>query len=131
MKEPTDLHASDNRRPDLQIILGLTEALCDVRISNPLCPTHVRAASKKTLAAAAEGERNKTNKYSDTASQHGAKFIPFVMEATGGMADGAVELMKQIVLASRDNNTLWEHEVVSRELRGALAIDVSFYSDVV
>ena len=40
------------------------------------------------------------------------------------MGADAIELMHQIVLASRDNNTLWPHKIVARELRGALAIAV-------
>ena len=108
VREPIDLHDSDGRRPDLELILRSLHALVDVMITNPLCPTHLIASSKEALSSVRRGERIKTNKYKDTASQHLAKFIPFVMESTGGLGDSAVTLLKQITLASRDNNTLGE-----------------------
>ena len=63
--------------------------------------------------------------------EHHAEFIPFIMEATGGMSESAREIYELIVLASRDNNTLWPHEIIARDFRGAIAINVSFYSDAV
>jgi hypothetical protein len=124
VKEPHDLHDADGRRPDLQLILRDLHALCDVRISHPLCPTHVSSAATQQLAVAMLGERIKTNKYKSTAEQHEAKFIPFVMESTGGIGPESAKLLDQIILASRDHNTLWPHEVVSQELRGAVAVAV-------
>jgi hypothetical protein len=46
------------------------------------------------------------------------------MEATGGMSESAREIYEKIVLASRNNRTLWSHERIARELRGAIAIAV-------
>ena len=77
--------------------------------------THLNVSSKKSLASVRAGERKKTNKYKGTASQHEAKFIAFVIESTGGLSDIAVSLLKQIILASRDNRTLWAWEEVSKE----------------
>jgi hypothetical protein len=124
VKEPHDLHDADGRRPDLQLILRDLHALCDVRISHPLCPTHVSSAATTQLAVAKQGEKIKTNKYKSTAEQHEAKFIPFVMESTGGIGPSSAKLLDEIILASRDHNTLWPHEVVSQELRGAVAVAV-------
>jgi hypothetical protein len=115
VREPIDLHDSDGRRPDLQLILRSLHALVDVMITNPLCPSHLIASSKEALSSVRRGERIKTNKYKDTASQHLAKFIPFVMESTGGLGDSAVSLLNQIILTSRDNNTLVEWKQVARE----------------
>ena len=124
VKEPIDLNDTDGRRPDLQVLIADQHMLSDVRISHPLCPSHVEAAARQQLATAKIGEKIKQKKYRDTATQHQAKFVAFVMESTGGMGADAIELMHQIVLASRDNNTLWPHKIVARELRGALAIAV-------
>ena len=55
----------------------------------------------------------------------------FAMEATGGMSESDREIYEKIMLASRSNRTLWPHERIAREFRGAIAINVSFYSDVV
>ena len=46
------------------------------------------------------------------------------MEATGGMSESARQIYEMIVLASRDNNTLWPHEIIARDFRGAIAIAV-------
>ena len=86
IKEPKDLHASDGRRPDLQMITNNEHILTDVQITNPLCPTYVRGAAKQQLHAAELSERRKINKYTETAAEHHATFIPFIMEATGGMS---------------------------------------------
>ena len=44
--------------------------------------------------------------------------------ATGGMSASAREIYELIILASRDNNTLWPHEIIGREFRGAIAVAV-------
>ena len=58
--------------------------------------------------------------------QHHATFIPFVMEATGGMSQSAKQLYEKIILASRDSGSLWPHDIIARELRGAIAISVQW-----
>ena len=125
VKEPRDLHGEDNRRPDLQMIINNIHILTDIQITNPLCPSTLdRSSSTQAqvqLKAAQEKEKVKSRKYADTALQHHAKFIPFIMEATGGMSESAREIYELIVLASRDNNTLWPHEIIGREFRGAIA----------
>src|SRR5277367_1997156 len=63
VREPANLHDKDGRTPDLQLILRSIHALCDVRISNPLCPTHLQKATEECLSVAAAGEQLKTNKY--------------------------------------------------------------------
>ena len=56
----TSLHDKDGRRPDLELILRSLHALLDVMIVNPLCPTHLIASSKESLASVRGGERKKT-----------------------------------------------------------------------
>src|ERR1700744_5692435 len=56
----------------------------------------------------------KTKKYEETAKQHDAKFVPFIMEATGGMSKSAKQIYEMIILASRDNGTLWPHDIIAR-----------------
>src|SRR5271163_3967352 len=80
VKEPSDLHGSDHRRPDLQMVVDNTHVLTDIQITNPLCPTHVHGSTQQQLHAAQISERTKTKKYEETAKQQDAKFIPFIME---------------------------------------------------
>lgn len=46
------------------------------------------------------------------------------MESAGGLGEGAVQIIEEIVLASRDNNTLVHHKIVSQQLRAAIGIAV-------
>ena len=91
--------------------------LSDVQITNPLCPTNERGAARQPLYAAEQGEKRKANKYTERAQQHHATFIPFVMEATGGMSQSAEPLYEKIIRASRDSGSLWPHEIIARELQ--------------
>src|SRR5271154_7367000 len=75
----------DGRRPGIQIVLPNQHYLVDVVISHPLCPTHVRSAAKKSLAAACQAETRKDNKYHHTAQVQHAEFVPFALETTGGI----------------------------------------------
>ena len=58
-REPIDLHDKDGRRADLELILRSLHALLDVMIVNPLCPTHLIASSKESLASVRGGERKR------------------------------------------------------------------------
>ena len=46
------------------------------------------------------------------------------MEATGGMSKSAKQIYEMIILASRDNGTLWPHDIIARDFRRAIAIAV-------
>jgi hypothetical protein len=134
VKEPRDLYTKDKRRlrPDLQMLINNRHILTDIQITNPLCPTSIQTtATQQQLHAAGKKERIKSHKYVNTALEHDAEFIPFIMEATGGMSESARKIYEMIVLASRHNNTLWPHEIIARDFRAAIAVNVSFYSDVV
>jgi hypothetical protein len=124
VKEPKDLHDSDGRVPDLQSIVNNQHILTDVQITHSLCPTHVQKSAQQSMSAARVAENVKTKKYTGTAALHDAKFIPFIMESMGGMSESAKKIYELLVLASRDNRTLWPHQIVARELRGAIAIAV-------
>jgi hypothetical protein len=99
--------------------------LTDVQITNPLCPSHVHKAAHQQLSAAEKSERVNDRKYTDAAHQHHAIFLPFVMEATGGMSQSAQAIYEKIALTSRDHaRSLWPHSIIARELRGAIAVAV-------
>ena len=121
----------DGRVPDLQMLIRDKHWLSDVYVINPMAPSYRQQAAQRQLSAAGLGEYRKEHKYHGTALAHGATFVPFVVESAGGLGQGAVQIIEEIVLASRDNNTLVHHRIVSQQLRAAIGINVSFYSDVV
>src|ERR1700709_2413413 len=50
-------------------------------------------------------------------------FEPFVMEATRGMSASAQRIYEKIILGSRDDaRSLWPHEIIADEFRGAIAV---------
>src|ERR1700728_5477754 len=100
--EPHDMSDEDGLLPDIQIVLPNQHYLVDVVISHPLCPTHVRSATKKPLAAAYQAEMRKDNKYHHTAQVQHAEFVPFALETTGGMAPKAVKLLHHILTSCRE-----------------------------
>ena len=107
------------------MIINNEHILTDIQITNPLGPDNIRQGSAREQLRAAERKgRVKTRKYTATAQLHDAKFIPFIMEATGGMSESAREIYEKIVLASRDSCTLWPHEIIARDFRGAISIAV-------
>ena len=96
-KEPHDMSDEDGRRPDIQIVLPNQHYLVDVVISHPLCPTHVRSAANKSLAAAYQAEIRKDNKYHRTAQIQHAEFVPFALETMGDIAPKALKLLRHIL----------------------------------
>jgi hypothetical protein len=95
-----------------------------VVISHPLCPTHVRSAAKKSLAAACQAEVRKDNKYNHTAQVQHAEFVPFALETMGGIAPKALKLLRHILTSCREEMTLWPHDQLMAELRGSIAVAV-------
>src|SRR5580704_3657901 len=84
-----------------------------------------RCSTKTTKFMQAEkSERTKTNKYDLTAQHQHATFIPFIMEATGGMSASAQEIYSNIILASRDSATSSPHDIISPEFRGTTAVPI-------
>ena len=67
VKEPKDLHGSDGRCPDLQMVSNNEHIITDVQITNPLCPTNQKGAARKQLFAA---ERVREPKPINMISQH-------------------------------------------------------------
>jgi len=124
VKEPRDLHSDDGRVPDLQMLIRDKHWLSDVYVINPMAPSYRQQAAQRQLSAAGLGEYRKEHKYHGTALAHGATFVPFVVESAGGLGEGAVQIIEEIVLASRDNNTLVHHKIVSQQLKAAIGIAV-------
>jgi len=86
----------DNERvPDLRLILGPQRVLVDVSIRHPLAPSNVRRA-QRSLATAENGEREKITKYERDAQQMGFRFVPFIIETTGGWGPKARALATEL-----------------------------------
>ena len=58
VKEPSDLHGSDHRRPDLQMVVNNTHILTDIQITNPLCPCSWISSTTATCCSAQRENQN-------------------------------------------------------------------------
>src|SRR3981189_1118407 len=114
----------DRRRPDLLLPFPGQQILPHAVVSHPLCPTHRLLACSKHVAVAESAYSKKQEKYEATAATQHARLLPFSVETTGGMATGAIELLEQISLASRDTLTLWPHWQIVMEMKKAVAVAI-------
>src|SRR5277367_2579349 len=126
-KEPQGLSTEDGRRPDLQIVLPGACILTDVVVSHPLCPSHVPVGSTTVLAVAQQAARRKQVKYQEVAATQLAHFIPFAVEATGGIGQDAQQLIDQLSLASKDHLTLPSHHPFANAIHSSVAIFVCYF----
>jgi hypothetical protein len=86
-----------------------------------LLSSHLIAACKRWISACREEkEQIRLSRIRIQLLNTNPGLIQFVSESPAGFGDddGATELMKQIILASRDNNTLCSWEVVSEDSSG-------------
>jgi len=94
--EPSKLTATSGIRPDLSIVLPGHHYLVDVRVTHPLCPTHLFAAASQPLAATINAEKEKCQKYHQLSQDLKADFIPFVVETLGGITERGETLLKML-----------------------------------
>ena len=66
----------------------------------------------------------KVRKYAEVSNAQQASFIPFAAESTGGLTPGAIELLKQIALASNDHLRLDPAQARPGAMQAAVAIFV-------
>ena len=76
------------------------------------------------------GGPGKVRKYVEVSTSQHASFIPFAAESTGGMSTGAIELLKQITLASNDHLRLdpAQARVGAMQAAEAICLFVTLYS---
>ncbi|MFI5423103.1 MAG: hypothetical protein ACHQWH_04105, partial [Nitrososphaerales archaeon] len=123
-REPSRLTGMSRIRPDLSIVLPGHHYLVDVRITHPLCPSHVSIAATKPLAATISAEKHKSNKYNQLAQNIQAEFVPFVVESLGGITKTGQTLLNNVILACSEHQSLWSPQQLHRELYGSLSIAI-------
>jgi len=101
--EPPFMLGPDSEQiPDLRLILGPQRVLVDVSIRHPLAPSNVRRA-QRPLATAKNGEREKIDKYEEDAQRMGFRFVPFVIETTGGWGPRARHLASELATHAQNH----------------------------
>ena len=86
--EPANLrHAADDRRPDIDVLLGLDRLLVDASIRLP---------DAEPLEATRVASKEKHQHYAAQAASLHARVVPFIVETYGAWGDEAVEFAKQL-----------------------------------
>ena len=125
VREPAGLHSSDNRCPDLQLVLSGRNVISDVVVSHPLAPGKVKAGISCTTTGAAKcAERKKHAKYRETAAQHNAELLPFSVETYGGMAPDAIKLLAAMSSMGEEQMSMWPRHMAIRHLIGSVATSI-------
>src|SRR5580693_10522813 len=89
-----------------------------------MTPSHVPVGSTTVLAVAQQAARAKQVKYQEVAATQLAHFIPFAVEATGGISQDAEQLIDQLTLASKDHLTLPSHHPFANAIHSSVAIAI-------
>jgi hypothetical protein len=90
-----------------------TDAI-DVKIVDPLCNSHVEGAACQIFHAGKKAVQEKIDKYAVPCQLSGFRFIPIVMESTGGIAHEALNWLADI---SRDSDVYDANTVKYRLIR--------------
>ena len=122
-REPSRL-GINRIRPDMSVILPGHHYLLDVRVTHPLCPSHLSAAATRPLGATINAEKEKIQKYSRLAQNLQAEFIPFVVESLGGITPTGQTLLNNVILACSEHQSLWSPQQLNKELYGSISIAI-------
>ena len=122
--EPASLTGASRIRPDLSVVIPGHHYLIDVRVTHPLCPSHVSAACAKPLGATFSAEQEKHKKYNQLAQGLKAEFVPFVVESLGGITLTSQILLDNIIRACSEHQSIWSAQELKDELYGAIAVAI-------
>jgi len=96
--------------PDLDVQLGPSRYIIDVTIRDPTAPSHVTKGAQQSLAVAAEAEKEKRDYYRQHLQQLKPKatFVPFVVEAHGGLGIEASKFIDNLISQAAALSTVWQ-----------------------
>ena len=123
--KPEFAHASRDGgalRPDLLIDLSNSRTvMVDVTVSHPLRQTFFERASTRPLASCEDAARKKKEKYANLSARFASDFVGFACETTGGLSQGAVRLLSDIVLSAAELGASRTKGQLRNELFGSVA----------
>ena len=114
--EPKKLWTTDQKRPDIDLILGAERILVDVAVVQPSAPSYVVSA-QHPLGGSAEMVRVKESKYEVLAATLDATVAPAVIETFGALTSPCVDLFNRIADYAKENpQSCWSSYEVYRGL---------------
>ena len=119
--EAEHLWPDDNKRPDIDMILGDKRLLVDVAVVHPTAPSYVIEA-RNPLGGSADVVITKEEKDAEMAHCVDAVVVPAVLETYGALSDSLIGLFKDIASYAATNPYLaWS----PREIYRGLVLDTS------
>jgi hypothetical protein len=119
--EPAGYDASDNRRPDVFVVLNGRPTFIDSGVVHSAAPSH---RGRKKLAAAKSYVQKKVEKYQQLAANNDAVIIPFIVETGGGYTDEARYVVDDIVAHAYNHAMAFTAESIRDELKDTIAIAI-------
>jgi hypothetical protein len=116
--EPRHVLYTDNRHPDVAIVMGAAQLSVDVTVRYPLAPTYVPRIAQQPLGTAIQAEVEKMELYAAEARQQGVTFVPFAIEATGGWGPAAARLARELATHAAAHTHLTRQEAFTLCLQG-------------
>lgn len=116
--EPRHVLYSDQRHPDVAIVMGAAQLSVDVTIRYPLSPTYIPRIAQDPLGTAIRAEREKMDRYAAEARAQGVTFVPFALEATGGWGPAAVRLARELAMHASAHTHLTRQEAFTLCIQG-------------
>jgi len=127
--EPTRLNPEKGLRdhPDVSYWLEGTWYWNDCTVRRACAPSHVKIAAKSLKQFLDEAAAEKHRHYDALATNAGATFVAFVVEANGGFGDEALQHIKLMIRAAQRQSYVWAPaqavNTVYRAIAARLAID--------
>ena len=120
VKEVEGLDPDSKQRPDLQLVFPGRMLLSDVSVSHSLTAYLIAPGG----SSASSWQSRKNTKYAAVASRLGAELLNVCVEASGGMATGAFELVRAIGDEGERWLGAWSSAGIQRHLLGCIAAAV-------
>lgn len=120
-REVEGLNPLNNQRPDLHIVFPGRVLLTDVAVSHALTANHVTRGKTVTVLM----QTRKDRKYAGIAARLGAELLNVSVDACGGMAGDAFELVRAVgEEGARWSAGAWHSGAIERQMLGGIAMAV-------
>ena len=118
--EKKHIDTSSGKKPAdiwVQHLINNKPTAIDVSITSPTQVTIVKDNNKSIFKAAKIVEKQKKSKYSDTIEKGEVEFIPFVVEAFGGISSEAMKFLKRLSSDLRDRTRQAQSVIISNLMK--------------
>ena len=113
----------DFKKADLDVFAAGERFIADISNPDPLAESNLSDAAKEPLAVGDKRAAFKIKKYEEKYKRFG-KFVPIVIESTGGMTKSCALALRDILKAAKHSG-VWASRDVVRGLKQRLCVAVA------